>query len=135
MTQICGACGSGEVKRATRSLKYTYKGRVVSIPRVTGDFCGHCDEVSMDLDQAQRVNALCAEFEKSVNSIGGNPDFIRNVRKKLKLDQREAATIFGGGANAFSRYETGKAQPPVALVKLLQVLDRHPKLLAEVRGG
>jgi hypothetical protein len=27
------------------------------------------------------------------------------VRKKLKLDQREAAAIFGGGINAFSRHE------------------------------
>lgn len=26
-----------------------------------------------------------------------------SVRKKLALDQREAAEIFGGGVNAFSR--------------------------------
>jgi HTH-type transcriptional regulator / antitoxin MqsA len=43
--------------------------------------------------------------------------------------------LFGGGANAFSRYETGKTIPPVALVKLFKVLDRHPDLLAEVRAG
>ena len=30
-----------------------------------------------------------------------------------------AAAIFGGGVNAFSRYETGKTRPPLALVKLL----------------
>jgi HTH-type transcriptional regulator/antitoxin MqsA len=47
---------------------------------------------------------------------------------------REASEIFGGGVNAFSRYETGKARPPVALVKLLRVLDRHPELLEEVRA-
>jgi HTH-type transcriptional regulator/antitoxin MqsA len=34
--------------------------------------------------------------------------------------------------NAFSRYETGKSKPSVALVKLLKVLDRHPELLKEV---
>ncbi len=28
-------------------------------------------------------------------------------------------TIFGGGVNAFSRYENGKTKPPLALVKLL----------------
>jgi HTH-type transcriptional regulator/antitoxin MqsA len=43
--------------------------------------------------------------------------------------------IFGGGANAFSRYENGKTKPPLALVKLLMVLDRHPTLLNEVRAG
>ena len=50
-------------------------------------------------------------------------------------DQRQAAAIFGGGPNAFSRYENGKTKPPLALVKLLIVLDRHPNLLNEVRAG
>jgi HTH-type transcriptional regulator/antitoxin MqsA len=50
-------------------------------------------------------------------------------------DQRQAAAIFGGGPNAFSRYENGKTKPPVALVKLLMLLDRHPKLLNEVHPG
>jgi HTH-type transcriptional regulator/antitoxin MqsA len=57
------------------------------------------------------------------------------VRKKLALHQREATAIFGGGANAFSRYENGKTKPPLALVKLLMLLDRHPHLLNEVHRG
>jgi HTH-type transcriptional regulator/antitoxin MqsA len=40
-----------------------------------------------------------------------------------------------GGVNAFSRYENGKTEPPLALVKWLKVLDRHPDLLSEVREG
>jgi HTH-type transcriptional regulator/antitoxin MqsA len=47
----------------------------------------------------------------------------------------EAADIFGGGANAFSRYENGKTKPSLALVKLLELLDRHPELLEEVRAA
>ena len=34
-----------------------------------------------------------------------------------------------GGAD----YENGKTRPPLALVKLLKVLDRHPDLLDEVK--
>ena len=64
-----------------------------------------------------------------------DPGFITTVRKKLDLDQREAAEIFGGGVNAFSRYENGKTKPPLALVKLLKLLDHHPELLNEVRFG
>jgi hypothetical protein len=48
-----------------------------------------------------------------------------NFYKKLDLEQREAADIFGGGVNAFSRYENGKTKPPLALVKLLKVLESH----------
>ncbi|MNF07420.1 Antitoxin MqsA [compost metagenome] len=62
-----------------------------------------------------------------------DPDFIIAVRKKFDLDQREAGEIFGGGVNAFSRYENGKTRPPVALVKLFKLLDRHPELFEEVR--
>ena len=46
-------------------------------------------------------------FSKQVNAAIVDPDFIASVRKKLALDQREAAEIFGGGINAFSRYENG----------------------------
>jgi HTH-type transcriptional regulator / antitoxin MqsA len=49
------------------------------------------------------------------------------------LDQCEAAEIFGGGVNAFFRYGNGKTKPPLALVKLLKVLDRHPDLLEEIK--
>lgn len=68
-----------------------------------------------------------------MNAAIVDPGFITRLRKKLALDQREAAEIFGGGINAFSRYENGKTKRPLALVKLLKVLERHPDLLGEVR--
>ena len=70
-----------------------------------------------------------------MNAAIVDPGFIVSVRKKLDLGQKEAGEIFGGGINAFSRYENGKTKPPLALVKLLKVLDRHPDLLNEVRSS
>jgi len=78
---------------------------------------------------------LMLQFNKQVNASIVDPNFIARVRKKLHLDQREAAEIFGGGVNAFSRYENGKTKPPLALVKLLKLLDQHPDLLNEVRAA
>jgi HTH-type transcriptional regulator/antitoxin MqsA len=72
-------------------------------------------------------------FVRQVNSAIVDPAFIARVRRKLDLDQRQAAEIFGGGVNAFSRYENGKTKPPLSLIKLLQVLDRHPDLLEEIK--
>ena len=79
-----------------------------------------------------RTSAAMLEFNKQVNASIVDPEFIASVRKKLALDQCEAAEIFGGGVNAFSRYENGKTKPSLALVKLLRVLDHHPDLLNEV---
>jgi HTH-type transcriptional regulator/antitoxin MqsA len=91
--------------------------------------------VILDRHHGDRYSAAMGAFQKQVNAALVDPNYIADVRKKLVLDQREAAEIFGGGVNAFSRYETGKTKPPLALVKLLKVLDRHPDLLAEVRAA
>jgi HTH-type transcriptional regulator / antitoxin MqsA len=129
----CFSCGGAEFVSGTRSVKYTYKGESTAIPAVTGDFCAACGEAVLDREESIRVSAAMLEFNKQVNASLVDPGVIASIRKKLKLDQREAGEIFGGGANAFSRYENGKTRPPVALVKLLRVLDRHPDLLSEIR--
>jgi len=117
----------------THDIFYVYEGENAEIPMVKGNFCPACGEVVFDLNGATRVSNFMAEFQAKVNAGIVDPTFITSVREKLDLDQQEAAEIFGGGTNAFSRYETGKVKPPVALVKLFKVLERHPELLAEIR--
>jgi HTH-type transcriptional regulator/antitoxin MqsA len=133
MNMNCPSCGAAALVHDTRDMPYTYKGETSLIPAVAGDFCPACGENVLDAAESMRVSAAMLEFNKQVNASIVDPSFIANVRRKLALDQREAAEIFGGGVNAFSRYENGKTKPPLALVKLLKVLDRHPELLNEVR--
>jgi HTH-type transcriptional regulator/antitoxin MqsA len=135
MSMKCPICGDGRLVTDTRDLPYTYKGETTNIPGVTGEFCPACGEAILDAMESARTSALMLEFNKQVNAAIVDPEFITRVRKKLELDQREAAELFGGGVNAFSRYENGKTKPPLALVKLLKVLERHPDLLAEIRTG
>ena len=131
----CPNCGAANLVNDTRDLPYTYKGETTILPQVTGDFCPECGESVLDATESRRTTNLMLEFNKQVNASIVDPEFIASVRKKLDLDQKEAAEIFGGGVNAFSRYENGKTKPPLALVKLLKVLDRHPDLLDEVRAA
>lgn len=131
----CPNCGQPHLLRDTRDLPHAYKGESTTIPSVTGEFCSACDEVVLSGDEAKRVSASMREFSKQVNASIVDLGFISGVRRKLQLDQREASAIFGGGINAFSRYESGKTKPPLALVKLLKVLDRHPDLLEEIRAA
>ncbi|MDR0735552.1 MAG: type II toxin-antitoxin system MqsA family antitoxin [Zoogloeaceae bacterium] len=129
----CPVCGAAELIHDTRDLPYTYKGETAVIAAVTGDFCPACAESVLDAAESNRVMREMHAFSKQVNAAIVDPGFIMSVRKKLDLGQREAAEIFGGGINAFSRYENGKTRPPLALVKLFKLLDRHPDLLDEVR--
>jgi HTH-type transcriptional regulator/antitoxin MqsA len=135
MTMKCPVCGAAELVRDTRDMPYAYKGESTVIPALTGDYCPACAEVVLDMQEAERFGQQIRDFNKQVNAAIVDPQFIAGVRKKLKLDQREAAELFGGGVNAFSRYENGKTKPSLALVKLLKMLDRHPDLLNEVRAA
>lgn len=130
----CPNCGAPSPVHDTRDVPYIYKDQATTIPKVAGHFCGTCGEVTLDADQVDRYSALVGAFQRSIDRDLVDPTFILTVRRRLKLDQREAGVIFGGGANAFSRYENGKTRPPVSLVKLLRLLDKHPELLDEVRG-
>ena len=131
----CPVCGAAHLIHDTRDLPYTYKGESTVIPAVTADFCPACGESITDMSETERVMHEMQAFHKQVNAAIVDPAFIVKVRKKLDLGQREAAEIFGGGINAFSRYENGKTKPPLALVKLFKLLDRHPELLTEVRAA
>ena len=131
----CPVCGAAELVHDIRDLPYTYKGETTTISDVAGDYCPACGESVLDTAESARVSAAMLAFNRQVNASIVDPVFIADVRKKLALDQREAAEIFGGGVNAFSRYENGKTKPPLALVKLFKLLERHPELLNEVRAA
>ncbi len=129
----CPSCGAAKLLRETRDLSYTYKGESTAIRRVTGEYCPACGEAVLDPEESARTSAAMLAFNKRVNAAIVDPTFIARVRCKLDLDQKQAAEIFGGGVNAFSRYETGRTKPPRALVQLFRLLDRHPDQLDELR--
>lgn len=135
MSMKCITCGQAELVHDTRDVQYTYKGETTTIQGVTGDFCPACGDSVHDKEESSRINGLMLDFTKEVNSSIVDPAFIVRVRKKLDLDQRQAAQLFGGGTNAFSRYENGKTKPPLALVQLLKILDVHPELINEIRDN
>jgi HTH-type transcriptional regulator / antitoxin MqsA len=134
MTMKCPCCGAAKLVQDTRNIAYVYKGEATTISAVTGDYCPTCNEVILNREQGDRYSELVGRFQKQINAVYVDPDYIAHVRKKLDLDQRQAAEIFGGGVNAFSRYENGKTKPSLALVKLLRVLEKHPDLLDEVKA-
>ncbi|WP_457584505.1 type II TA system antitoxin MqsA family protein [Ensifer canadensis] len=131
----CFFCGANALVRDTRDIPYVYRGETILIEKVTGDFCKQCNEVVPDDADGRRVVRTMFEFNKKVDLEHVDPRFIITVRRKLRLGQRDADVVFGVGINAFSRYERGISKPPVPLVKLLCMLDRHLDLLSEVRAA
>ncbi len=125
----CPVCGAAELIHGSQDIPYFYKGKKTIIPNVEGEFCPNCGEGVFNNEQGEKLNNLMLEFNKAVNKQTVDPSYIARIREKLRLDQKEAAEIFGGGVNAFSRYETGKATPPTSLMHLFKILDLYPSLL------
>lgn len=92
----CLSCGAAALVRDTRDMRYIYKGEETVIPAVTGDYCSACGEAVLTKEESTRTGALMLEFNKEVNASIVDPAFIAGVRKKLRLNQREAAASFGG---------------------------------------
>jgi HTH-type transcriptional regulator/antitoxin MqsA len=129
----CPEC-DGTMVHEKRDMPYSYKGDVTMITGVEGNYCSDCDEVVLDLEESRRVSAAMLAFNKHVNAGILPPEYITNVRKKLGINRREAGVVFGGGPNAFSRYESGRTNPSTPLVLMLKLLDKYPELWVEVKG-
>lgn len=131
--QRCPICGAhGLCCKTEKEVPYAYRGQKTTL-RLRGDWCPECGEIIMDDAAGEHMERQVEEFKRKVHVASSA--FIRSTREKLGLSQKEAGELFGGGRSAFSTYEEGEAIPPVSLVALFQILDRHPELLAELREG
>lgn len=132
MSRECLNCGEGILRHAVKDVPYAYKGRAAVVPKVAGWHCPQCHEVEFDTGEGERfadaIKRIAAEIDAQESAE------LARIRKKLKLTQLEAARITGGGPNAFSRYERGKARPLPAVTNLFRLLDRHPELLSELQS-
>jgi HTH-type transcriptional regulator/antitoxin MqsA len=130
--RYCLQCDDGTVlELKVKDVTVTIDGVSRVVPDVAGWHCPKCDEIEfVDSDSAERISSALRSAREEANAGGG--EAIRAMRKKLGLKQAEAGQLFGGGVNAFSLYERGKAKPGKSTVILLELLARHPELMAEI---
>ncbi|SOE35313.1 type II toxin-antitoxin system MqsA family antitoxin [Delftia acidovorans] len=123
----CPACGGADLTSGLKVIKSVYKDDTVEV-EVSGGHCPACGESVLDRESSARYMAAMSDQRLRVDGEHeSNRTFIRTVRVKLGLSQRVAGEIFGGGPNAFSRYERGHTRPPQALLQLFRVLNARPE--------
>lgn len=127
----CPNCGVSPLAHAIREMHYTYKGQSTTIPDVVVEHCAGCKEVLFARGEQEHYGELIAAFRKQVDAQ--ELKTIRAMRKQLGLTRQKADALFADEAGEFARFESGEAHAPVALVKLLRLLGKHPELFDEVR--
>lgn len=126
----CHECGH-PMERECRPMALDYKGRSLEIG-MPGWYCTNCPEsIHSGKDMAvsdRALNRLRAEVAGLLP-----PEDVRSIRKRLKLTQRDAGAIIGGGPNAFQKYESGEVLVSKAISSALILLDNNPEGLAILR--
>jgi len=122
-TPRCRETGAA-MYRDTRPMTITYKGETAQFD-MPGWYCDESDESIHDGSDMKVSDRALTELKAKVE---GRllPEAVRRIRKRLKLTQKDAGRVIGGGPNAFQRYESGDILVSHAVTSALLLLDRDP---------
>ncbi len=132
MKHLCLNCETAEMLRTKKDAVIEYRGQQAKVKAVDDWHCHACGEIEFAGKEGERYAAALEKLRTKVDAEEAAE--LARIRKKLGLSQRKAAELTGGGVNAFSRYENGKAKPVPAVINLFRLLDKHPELIEEIAG-
>ena len=119
-----------KLARGTRPFTVRYAGRskTVNLPGWYPDGRGDSLHVGRDMEVADRA----LQELKAGSGEALTPQTVRDIRLRLKLSQRKAGEILGGGPRAFQKYESGEVSVSRPMSHLLRLLDSDPDRLKEL---
>lgn len=122
---VCPACEVGVLEERVGSDEYLHKGKTFTIEGTHYSKCSACGAEVVMSWQAKANDQLIKDFQRQVDGLLKGAE-IKQIRKKFCLTQADAALLFGGGANAFSKYERGDVIQSVAMDRLLRLVKALP---------
>lgn len=128
----CPLCGENAYYHQTKPFTLHYKKHVITVQQ-PGYWCDACKEGVIGDEDRKATQKELQAFRAKVDGLL-TPDAIKSIHTKLHIKQDEAGELFGGGVNAFSRYERGLTPIPRSTSHLLRILDKHPNLLRELNN-
>ena len=126
----CPIC-NGKLNEETHKETMPYKNKTLII-EMHGDYCEECGEGFFDdKNQALITNRILLAKRKADNLL--TPESVKRIRKKAKLTQVEAQELFGGGVNAFSKYERAEITQPRSTDILLRLIDNKTLSVEQIK--
>lgn len=115
----------------TRKSPIHYKG--FSVPsKLTALWPETGEDAVVDLKEALRRDGAYRALRDYIDTISSGAS-IRKLREKLKLTQKEASELLGGGANSFQKYESGEVSPSQSMINLLLLLSNDTARVKELK--
>jgi HTH-type transcriptional regulator/antitoxin MqsA len=127
----CLLCDSENTSLHSFNDEINYKGEKlnVELQEIRCDSCGF-EFIPKDLilSNEYKIREAKRLADKLLTS-----EEIKTIRSSLSLTQEQAATIFGGGRNAFSKYERSEVIQSVAMDRLMRISSKYPHILNELK--
>lgn len=123
--EICPICEEGYLEQFIDKNPVEYKGHTTEL-NSHYSVCDTCGCEQTNATQMRNNKRAMLAFKKEVDGLLTGEE-IRRIRLLLGITQNEAATIFGGGTVAFSKYENNDVAQSVSMDKLLRVVNEVPE--------
>lgn len=125
----CPACACQVLEIQEYQADIEFKGLDLNVSGLLRSLCTACGYEFSSHDQHDRNVAKIREtflaqragLKKTQGLLSGVE--IREIRKNLSLSQQEAAKLFGGGVNAFSKYENEEIVQSIAMDRLIRLVS------------
>ncbi len=132
MKNTCDACKSNHILTHREQDCFHYKGEALFY-EVEYSICENCGEEFINADQIKRNDIRIREAKKVYDGLLSAKE-LKRIRRKLHLTQEEAATIFGGGPNSFSKYERGEVTQSQSMDRLLRLSNEDAKVVEKLKS-
>ncbi len=131
--RTCPICEAGQLHAKFELIDVEYAGHHGSIESHFS-VCDACGSEQSGAVETRLNKRAMIEFKKEVQGLLTGTA-VREIRRRMRLNQDEAAKVFGGGPVAFSKYENDDVIQSDAMDKLLRLADHVPaafeKLIAD----
>jgi len=135
--ELCPICDIGHlIVHNDDTFKFRYARKEYVANGLVYVRCGNCNTKTYLTGQREYNKKLIEEFQKTLVTYM-SPSDILALREKYNLPQSMAAKIFGGGVNAFSKWERGEVIPSEPTAKIMRLALNNPaymKDLADLSG-
>lgn len=130
---LCPVCGDEKLHEVQRLVTRESEGYVKKVP-FHASLCESCGCETLTEKQASFNKRAMTDFYREADGLLTGSQ-IKEIRRALNLTQAEASNIFGGGKNAFTKYENGDVTQSAAMDKLIRTASAVPQALDYLSAG
>lgn len=125
-TPICPVCEEAELTKSSYQGQLEHAGQMLEVRHLECWQCPACEADPVFPDQARRNHRRYQDARRRADGLLTSEQITR-VLDRLGITQVQAAKIFGGGQNAFSKYVRGEVMQSKGMDRLLRLADIDSK--------